>query len=101
MTKTNDAGELQQSVEDTLKQRGRRYGKFKNHAVLSKRLREAFFTHQKIFGITALEPYQEEAIIMVCHKLARIANGSPDYDDSWRDIAGYTQLVVDELEKKK
>ena len=35
-----------------------------------------------------------EAINMICHKLGRIANGDPTYDDSWRDIAGYAMLVV-------
>jgi hypothetical protein len=30
---------------------------------------------------------------------SRICNGDPFYVDSWRDIAGYAQLVVNELEK--
>ena len=34
---------------------------------------------------------------MIFHKLARIANGDPTYIDSWTDIAGYAQLVVDDL----
>ena len=34
---------------------------------------------------------------MILHKLARIVNGDANYIDSWRDIVGYTQLVVDEL----
>ena len=39
-----------------------------------------------------------EALDLICNKLGRIANGDPTYDDSWRDIAGYAQLVVNELE---
>jgi hypothetical protein len=35
---------------------------------------------------------------MICHKLARIANGNPYYEDSWHDIGGYSQLVVQILE---
>jgi hypothetical protein len=34
---------------------------------------------------------------MILHKLARIVNGDANYIDSWRDIVGYSQLVVDEL----
>ena len=37
---------------------------------------------------------------MILHKVARILNGDPDYVDSWADIAGYAQLVVNILEKR-
>ena len=36
---------------------------------------------------------------MICHKLGRIINGDPNYDDSWLDIAGYAQLIVNRLRK--
>jgi len=35
---------------------------------------------------------------MVVHKIARILNGDPNYDDSWVDISGYTKLVADRLQ---
>jgi hypothetical protein len=38
---------------------------------------------------------------MIFHKLARIANGDPNYHDSWHDIAGYAKLVADRLETGK
>ena len=41
---------------------------------------------------------QQEALEMIAHKLGRIANGDPDYADSWVDIAGYAKLVADRLE---
>ena len=34
---------------------------------------------------------------MIQHKIGRILNGDPNYDDNWRDICGYSQLVLDEL----
>jgi hypothetical protein len=37
---------------------------------------------------------------MICHKMARIMNGDPNYSDSWHDIAGYAKLVADRLEGK-
>ena len=40
---------------------------------------------------------QREALEMIAHKIGRILNGDPDYDDSWVDIAGYAQLVADRL----
>ena len=36
---------------------------------------------------------------MVAHKAARILNGDPNIADSWHDIAGYTQLVAQRLNK--
>ena len=35
---------------------------------------------------------------MIAHKIGRILNGDPNYADSWVDIAGYAQLVANELE---
>ena len=46
----------------------------------------------------SLAPDQQEALDMICHKMARIVNGDPDYVDSWVDIAGYAMLVADRLQ---
>ncbi len=97
--KTNDAGEQLQSVGATLAQRGNRYGSFEDHASLSQALKNCIFAHAQKHAITCFTPSQVEATEMICHKLARIANGDPNYDDSWRDIAGYAQLIVDELKQ--
>ena len=47
-----------------------------------------------------LMPDQEEALTMICNKISRIVNGNPNHLDSWKDIAGYAQLVADRLEGK-
>lgn len=44
-----------------------------------------------------LQPFQVEALEMIAHKIGRILNGDPNYDDSWVDIAGYAKLVADRL----
>jgi len=44
---------------------------------------------------------QKEAVEMIAHKLGRIVNGDPHYDDSWVDIAGYAKLVSDRLQRGK
>jgi len=46
---------------------------------------------------TTMAPDQWEALDMICSKISRIVNGDPDYDDSWVDIAGYAQLIVNRL----
>ena len=83
-------------IKQTLNERGKRYGSFKGHAEVSQRLKlvilEELEQREKF-----LSAVQQEAVDMILHKLARIVNGDANYIDSWRDIVGYTQLVVDEL----
>ncbi|RPH38696.1 MAG: hypothetical protein EHM91_13500, partial [Planctomycetota bacterium] len=77
-------------VNETLAQRGARYGAFANHAAISQDIKEVMQRdHQKWASMT---PSMREALEMVAHKIARILNGSPTYGDSWHDIAGYASL---------
>lgn len=90
---TNDAGEdTSMSVDETLEQRGKRYGTFVKHSELSQSLLRTIRTHT-LLNDKRLSDIHTEALSMICHKLARIVNGDPNYDDSWRDIAGYATLV--------
>lgn len=92
---------MNQSVEKILEQRGSRYGSFEDHADITISLMNAFIAHYQItHENTNLPSYMEESIHMIFHKLGRIANGNPYYDDSWIDIAGYAQLVVYILREK-
>ena len=80
-------------VGSVLEERGKRYGKFEDHAVISQQFKAVLGAHSD----NNLAPDQREALSMICHKIARIINGDPDYVDSWVDIAGYAQLVADRL----
>jgi hypothetical protein len=84
-------------IDKILDERGKRYGKFMGHAEIAQRLKSTLFTYQSVRQC-ALEPDQLEALDMICHKIARILNGDPNYADSWIDIAGYAQLVADRLQ---
>lgn len=83
-------------VREVLAERGARYGRFVDHATVAVALKTVIAERLRSRG-RVLEPDQQEAIDMICHKLGRIANGDPDYADSWVDIAGYAQLVADRL----
>ena len=48
-----------------------------------------------------LKADQKEALEMIATKMGRIVNGDPDYLDSWLDIQGYCQLVIDRVRKDK
>ena len=85
------------TITATLTERGKRYGKFTDHAEISRRLKQATFQHAHKQGVL-LTFDQQEALDMICHKIGRIVNGDPNYADSWVDIAGYAKLVADRLE---
>ena len=84
-------------IENILKERGNRYGEFKDHAEISQGLK-ILLVHGASYD--KLHNYQKESLEMICHKMARILNGDPSYIDSWTDIVGYAQLVIDELKKE-
>lgn len=83
-------------VNEILEERGKRYGKFVDHAALSIGLKSVVRAAVMARGV-ALAPDQLEALDMICHKMARVINGDPDYIDSWDDIAGYATLVANRL----
>ena len=84
------------SVEQTLSERGARYGDFADHAEISQGLQEVM---RATPGWGAMPAMHREALEMIAHKIARILNGDPNYGDSWHDIAGYAQLVEKELSR--
>ena len=84
-------------INEILDERGRRYGKFKDHAEIAQQLKGVIGAYEASRGCD-LDPDQREALEMICHKIARIINGDPNYADSWVDIAGYAQLVADRLQ---
>ncbi len=89
-----------EGIDATLAERGTKYGKFIDQAAVTYKLknvlREHSSNHSKSYSYD-----QAEALDMICVKLGRIVNGSPDYADSWVDIAGYAKLVADRLQTGK
>lgn len=83
------------SVSDILDDRHNTYGAFIDVAAVSVALRAVIRERRP-----DLMPDQEEALHMICNKIARIVNGDPNHIDSWRDIAGYATLVSERLEGK-
>lgn len=81
-------------VNMTLSERGSRYGDFGGHSAITQALKDVM---RDAAGWRRLSPSQKESLEMVAHKIGRILNGDPNYDDSWHDIAGYAVLVEKEL----
>lgn len=82
------------TTEAIITERGSRYGKFKDGAEIMQELKDVM---REVDGWHNLTPSQREALDMIQHKIGRILNGDPTYDDSWKDIAGYATLIVNEL----
>ncbi len=82
------------NIDETLQERGSRYGDFANHARITQNIKAAMVDSPNWH---VLADDQKEALEMVAHKVGRILNGDPNYHDSWHDIIGYTKLVADRL----
>lgn len=83
-------------IEKVLEERGKTHGDFKFGSEVSQALKEIIAVSD-----ADMADHQEEALDMICHKLARIVAGNPNEPDHWRDIAGYATLVVNILEGDK
>ena len=82
------------SVENTITERGKRYGRFEDGAVIMQQLKEIAHKSQ---AWKRMQPIQKEGMEMILHKIGRILNGDPDYADNWHDISGFSKLVDDWL----
>ena len=84
-------------VDETLDERAKDYGKFKDGAALMQGIKRLLADHAAKHDKTFTDD-QWEALEMIVHKVGRIVNGNPDKVDHWTDIAGYAKLVADRLE---
>lgn len=77
-------------IDETLAERQATYGDFKSVANTTGQLMAVILNSKN--GQTL--PYaHEEALHMICSKIARIANGDYNSIDGWHDIAGYATLI--------
>lgn len=80
----------QQSIDATLAERQSTYGGFVHVANTTGKL----FAEIKNGKNAHMLPYaHEEALHMICSKIARIVNGDFNHIDSWHDIGGYAKLI--------
>lgn len=80
------------SIDATLAERQSQYGSFTGVANTTGQLMAVIKNSPN--GHTM--PYaHEEALHMICSKIARIVNGDFNHLDSWHDIGGYSKLIED------
>lgn len=85
------------SIDAILEERGKKYGKFEEHARITQAIKAAMVDSP---NWNSLPQYMKEALEMDAHKTGRILNGDPFYDDSWQDKIGYTKLVLDKIHEQ-
>ena len=83
------------TIKKVLDDREKRYGQYQ---VVSKISQELKYIMQYSPNYSKMPDYMKESLDLIANKLARILNGDPLYDDSWRDISGYCTLVLMEIE---
>ena len=89
---------FEERLHNILSNRGQKYGEFRMQAFYSQQLENVLRISPRW---EVLLDDQREALKMIQHKVSRILNGDPNYVDSWQDIAGYAQLIVNRLEREK
>jgi hypothetical protein len=97
------------NVDETLADRGKRYGDFTTHADISQKLKavmrgQATDPHPGLaltLKWASLPHHHQEALEMIVHKIGRILNGDPNYADNWHDIAGYAKLAEERCNPKE
>ena len=93
------------SIEDTLAERGNRYGDFTDHARICQQLKNTMYNANTDRGLQLtwekLSDVQKQALEVIADKIARILSGDPNYADNWHDIQGYAKLVEDRLPKSE
>ncbi len=82
------------TITDILAERDSRYGEFHEHARITQNIKQAMYDSP---NWEHMSPPMKEALEMVAHKIGRILNGDPTYQDSWTDIIGYAKLIEQEL----
>lgn len=82
------------TIEQTLAERGNRYGDFADHAAIAQGLQDTIRTTH---GWQRLDATKRQALTVIADKIARILSGDPEYADNWHDIQGYAKLVEDRL----
>lgn len=84
-----------ETLDETLAERGGRYGSFFGNAVISQSLKKVMHDSPNWPSLSA---DMQEALEMMALKMSRVLSGAePAYVDNWRDMSGYAELVVERL----
>lgn len=85
-------------IEDTLEERGKSYGEFKENAKIAQHLKQVVRCAN---NWSNMPDDMREAVDMICSKISRMVTADCNHIDNWTDIQGYAKLVEDRLLEEK
>lgn len=88
---------MSDDINATLAERGKRYGKFTEHARVTQHLKAVMRDTE---GWQLLADDQCEALEMIAHKVGRMLCGDSGYEDSVVDIIGYATLMLNGMKER-
>lgn len=86
------------TIENTLAERGARYGAFSEHAEIAQNIQDAYRIYPEKWN--KLPPVVKQGLTTLADKIARILNGDEFYRDNYHDIVGYGKLMEDWVNKE-
>jgi len=89
MTDTRSTAEILAERRDT-------HGEYSDHARCTQSIMRSLMSERNWEN---LPDEMKESLHMFAHKMARVVTGSPCVADHWQDIAGYSTLIVERIER--
>jgi hypothetical protein len=88
---------MSDAINQTLQERGNRYGDFTTHADIAQHLQIAMRGDVVATQWDELSLDKRQALTVIADKIARILNpgADPEYRDNFHDIQGYAKLAED------
>jgi hypothetical protein len=86
------------TLENTLQERGARYGAFSEHAQIAQSIQDGYRIYPEKWN--KLPPVVKQGLTTIADKIARILNGDEYYDDNYHDLGGYAKLMEDWVRKE-
>jgi hypothetical protein len=83
-------------IDDLLNEREKTHGVYSEQALTAQALKHVM---REAPNWGQMPSYMRESLELIATKISRACHGSIIEKDVWVDIAGYSQLVVRELEK--
>lgn len=87
------------SVENTLAERGARYGSFEEHAKIAQSIQDSYRIYPEKWD--KLPPVLKQGLTTIADKIARMLNGDHLYADNIHDLGGYSKLMEDWVKKQE
>ena len=94
---------MSETIENLLEQRSSVHGDAEQQFKIAQALKLLFRRYMGEAKFDNLENATviEEALDMIAVKMSRIFSGIADFDDHWKDIAGYATIISNFIDKQK